>query len=124
VIANIGRRLVPALLVRSMGETLGFYERLGFRVIGCHPFEEDPSWAEVQRDDVTLQFHTEPPPGTPPAPVCSGTFYLFPRSVMEPAEELRDKVEFAWGPEVMDYGARELGIRDPNGYDLAFSEPA
>ena len=124
MIANIGRRLVPALLVRSMGETLRFYERLGFRVIGCHPSEEDPSWAEVQRDDVTLQFHTEPPPGTPPTPVCSGTFYLFPRSVMELAEELRDKVEFAWGPEVMDYGARELGIRDPNGYYLAFSEPA
>jgi catechol 2,3-dioxygenase-like lactoylglutathione lyase family enzyme len=107
-----------------MRETLAFYERLGFRVTGCHPSEENPTWAEVQRDDVALQFHTEPPAGTPSTPVCSGTFYLFPPSVMELAAEFRGKVEFAWGPEVMDYGAREFAVRDPNGYYLAFSEPA
>jgi hypothetical protein len=107
-----------------MRETLRFYERLGFHVTGSHPSEESPTWAEVRRDGVTLQFHTEPPAGTPAAPVCSGTFYLFPRSVAELAEELRGKVVFEWGPEVMDYGMRELGVRDPNGYYLAFSEPA
>ena len=121
---SIGNRLVPALLVRDMGETLEFYRRLGFRRTGCHPAESSPTWAEVERDSVTLQFHTDPPSGTPPTPVCSGTFYLFPASVMELAEEFRGKVEFAWGPEVMDYGMREFGVQDPNGYYLAFTEPA
>jgi len=107
-----------------MGETLAFYRELGFGLTGSHPSEASPTWAEVRRDGVTLQFSTEPPCGTPPTPVCSGTFYLFPESVLDLAEELRGKVDFAWGPEVMDYGMRELGVQDPNGYYLAFTEPA
>ena len=45
-------------------------------------------------------------------------------SVVALAEEWSGKVEFAWGPEVMEYGMREFGIKDPNGYYLAFTEPA
>jgi hypothetical protein len=70
-----------------------------------------------------LQFHTEPPHGTPPTPVCSGTFYIFPENVAALAEELRGKVELAWGPEVMDYGMNEFAVQDPNGYFIAFTEP-
>ena len=121
---SIGKGLVPALLVRDMGETLEFYGRLGFRLTGRHPADSNPTWAEVRRDSVTLQFHTDPPCGTPPTPVCSGTFYLFPASVMDLVEEFSGNVDFAWGPEVMDYGMREFGVQDPNGYYLAFTEPA
>ncbi len=121
---KLGRRLVPALLVRDMAETLAFYRKLGFEVVGCHPDEKDPTWAEVARDGVALQFHTEPPHGTPAAPICSGTFYFFPESVGALADELSGAVAFAWGPEVMEYGMREFGVQDPNGYYLAFTEPA
>ena len=120
----IGQRLVPALLVRDMRATIAFYERLGFRVVGCHPDRDSAVWAEVKRDGVCLQFHMEPVCGTPDQPVCSGTFYIYPESVDRLAEELRGKVEFAWGPEVMDYGMREFGVKDPNGYYIAFAEPA
>jgi len=121
--AGLEGRIVPALLVRDMQETLAFYRTLGFRLTGCHPDQDEPTWAEVGRDHVVFQFHTEPPEGTPAAPVCSGTFYLFPESVAALAEEFRGRVEFAWGPETMDYGMYEFGIRDPNGYWLAFAEP-
>ena len=121
---NIGQRLVPALLVRDMSETLAFYRKLGFVLTGCHPNHSAPTWAEVKRDSVVLQFHTEPPRGTPPTPVCSGTFYIFPASVAALFEELRGKVELAWGPEVMDYGMNEFAVQDPNGYFIAFTEPA
>jgi len=121
---NIGHRLVPALLVRNMSETVAFYRKLGFELTGCHPNHAAPTWAEVTRGSVVLQFHTEPPHGTPPTPVCSGTFYIFPESVAALAEELRGKVEFAWGPEVMDYGMNEFAVQDPNGYFIAFTEPA
>lgn len=117
---DLGNRLVPALLVRDMAATLAFYERLGF-VVGA---QQGAAWAEVRRGAIALQFHTEAPHGTPTTPVCSGTFYFFPPSVLALAEEWRDRVPFAWGPEVMDYGQREFGIQDPNGYWLAFAEPA
>ena len=121
---HLGTQVVPALLVRDMHETLAFYRQLGFSLRGCHPDASRPSWAEVARDGVVLQFHSDPPHGTPPRPVCSGTFYMYPGNVTALADELRGKVEFAWGPDVMDYGMREFGIQDPNGYYLAFAEPA
>lgn len=117
-------RLVPALLVKDMAETLAFYRKLGFKLAGCHPDQERATWAEVACDGVVLQFHTAPPRGTPTEPVCSGTLYLYPESVGALADELRGKVEFAWGPEVMEYGTHEFGVKDPNGYYLAFTEPA
>jgi catechol 2,3-dioxygenase-like lactoylglutathione lyase family enzyme len=121
---DIGKQLVPALLVRNMDETLAYYQKIGFALTGCYPNRAAPTWAEVKRDSVVFQFHTQPPTGTPREPICSGTFYIFPDSVSALAEELRGKVEFAWGPEVMDYGMREFAVQDPNGYFIAFTEPA
>jgi len=121
---NIGQQLVPALLVRDMRETLAFYRKLGFALTGCHPNESNATWAEVKRDSIVMQFHTEPSHGTPPEPICSGTFYIYPESVSALADELRGTVEFAWGPEVMDYGMREFAVQDPNGYFISFTEPA
>jgi catechol 2,3-dioxygenase-like lactoylglutathione lyase family enzyme len=121
---KLTQRLVPALLVRDLPETLAFYRKLGFELSGTYPDGDQPTWAEVDRDGVVLQFHTEPPCGTPAEPVCSGTFYLYPEDVEALAAELRGKVAFAWGPEVMEYGMREFGVQDPNGYYLAFTGPA
>jgi len=121
---KLTQRLVPALLVNDMAETLAFYRRLGFELSACHPDPQHATWAEVSRDGVAIQFHTEAPGGTPPTPICSGTFYFYPEDVVILAEELRGIVEFAWGPEVMDYGMREFGVLDPNGYYLALTEPA
>ena len=65
-----------------------------------------------------------PPSGTPLEPICSGTFYVFPESASALADGLRGEVDFAWGPEVMDYGMREFAVQDPSGYFIAFTEPA
>ena len=121
---GIGHRLVPALLVRNMGETLAFYKKLGFELTRCHPHGPAPTWVEVKRDSVVFQFHTEPPSGTPLEPICSGTFYVFPENVSALAEEIRGELDFAWGPEVVDYGMREFAVQDPVGYFIAFTEPA
>ena len=122
--ANIGSRIVPSLLVRDMTETLAFYQdKLGFRQTGRYPEDGTPVWAEVTRDGVVLQFYSDPPRGTPATPSLSGTLCFFPDSVAELAEAWRDVVAFQWGPEAMDYGQREFGIKDCNGYVLAFAEP-
>jgi len=120
---HLGNRLVPALLVNDMRASLEFYQRLGFAITALHPDEASPQWAEVKRDGVTLQFHVEPPHGMPASPTCSGTFYIYPDDVEALAAELRGRVQFEWGPEVMEYGMREFRVKDPNGYFIAFADP-
>ena len=114
----MNNRVIPALLTRDMQSTLRFYATLGFQVFGS----ED--WAEVSRDGVALQFHSTPPVGTPEQPVMSGTLYFSIGDVDALAAEFAGKVTFEWGPEVMPYGLKEFGLRDPNGYYLAFAEEA
>lgn len=119
---SLGHRLVPSLLVNDMEATLDYYiEVLGFRLTGRHP-TTGPSWAEVSRDGITFQFHTDPPVGTPAQPVMSGTFYVYPESVTALVTEWEGRIPFVWGPQVMEYGMREFAIQDPNGYFLAFAE--
>lgn len=113
---------IPSLLVTDLAATLAFYERLGFAVRGRSD-HDGGQWAEVRRGGATLQFFTEAPEGLPTSPVMSGTLYFRAEDVDALAGEWRGKVAFAWGPEVMDYGMREVAVRDPNGYLIAFTEP-
>jgi len=116
--------VVPSLLVRDVRETLAFYERIGFEATGWYPSQEAPTWAEVRRGPLVLELYVEPPIGSPKAPIFSGTLYVRADGVDALAAELADDVELAWGPELMDYGRREFAVRDPNGYLIAFTEPA
>ena len=122
---SLGRHVVPSLLARDLDATSRFYtDILRFKRTGVFPDDGEPVWIEVTRDDVVLQFYRDPPPGTPETPLLSGVLYLYPDDVNALADELRDKVEFEWGPEVMEYRMREFAIRDCNGYLLAFTEAA
>lgn len=120
---KLTHRVVPSLLVRDIEETQAFYESLGFAVSGFYPGKQNASWIELERDGVTLQFHCQPPTGTPREPIFSGTLYFYPQNLDALLEEFRGQVEFAWGPEIMGYGMREFAVQDPNGYFLAFTEP-
>jgi hypothetical protein len=60
----------------------------------------------------------------PDPPAFTGTLYFYPESVDAFYEEIKDQAPPAWGPEVRDWGSRELGLRDPNGYFLTFTEEA
>ncbi|MCH9674132.1 MAG: VOC family protein [Gammaproteobacteria bacterium] len=122
--SDLGTRLVPSLLAADLRTTIDFYLRLGFSLDGVHPNEAQPTWIALTRGSITLTFHSEPPLGTPTAPVCSGTFYFYPKDLDALLEEFKGQVAFAWGPEVMPYGLREFAIEDPNGYHLAFVTPA
>jgi catechol 2,3-dioxygenase-like lactoylglutathione lyase family enzyme len=122
---NLGRRILPCLLVADMRETLAFYvERLGFVQTGYYPIESNPIRTEVRRDDVAIILFTEAAYAQADAPSFSGALYIFPESVDRLADELRGKIPFAWGPHETEFGLREFAIRDPNGYLLIFAEPA
>lgn len=121
---GLGQRLVPSLLSGDLRRTQKFYQTLGFELTGCFPDSQHPHWIELRHAGVVLQFYANALADAPESPICSGTFYIFPDDVNALAAQWRGVVDFAWGPEVMDYGMREFAIRDPDGYLLAFSEPA
>ena len=122
---NLGHRVLPCLLVSDMRESLEFYlEKLGFTQTGDYPIESEPIRTEVRRDDVAIVLYSEARRGEDKAPAFTGGLYIFPESVDRLADDLRDRVAFAWGPENTEAGLREFAIRDPDGYTLIFAQPA
>lgn len=105
-----------------MPATIEWYTRIGFQLRGRFP-EEEPTWCELARDGVIIQFLSGETPWPGP-PSFTGTIYLYPESVSRVYQEIKDHTPPAWGPEVREWGARELGLQDPDGYFLTFTEPA
>jgi catechol 2,3-dioxygenase-like lactoylglutathione lyase family enzyme len=101
--------------------TLTWYRQLGFRVRASHP-EDEPTWAEVARDDLVVQFVAGETPWDG-RPALTGTLYVRPGSVDAVFASIKDVVEWEWGVEERPWGARELTLRDPNGYYVTFTEP-
>lgn len=121
---RLGTRVVPSLMVRDVEASLAFYTGvMDFATCGRHEDEQGLAWAEVRQGEIVLQLMRAPLRGLPDEPVFTGTFYFFPESVDAVAEQVSGRAEIAWGPEEMPYGMRELALRDPDGYLLAFSEP-
>jgi catechol 2,3-dioxygenase-like lactoylglutathione lyase family enzyme len=111
------------LKTEDMAATIAWYERVGFEVRGRAPAHGTPTWLEVERDGVIMQFLGGDTPW-PEAPSFTGTLYFHPESVDEVHERIRHEIEPAWGPEDREWGMREMGLQDPNGYFLTFTEPA
>jgi hypothetical protein len=115
---------VSAILkTEDVSDTIEWYTGVGFRLRGVFPETGEPTWCELARDGVVLQFLGGETPWPGP-PAVTGTLYFYPESVDALYEEIKDHTPPAWGPEVRDRGARELGLRDPNGYFLTFTEDA
>jgi uncharacterized glyoxalase superfamily protein PhnB len=55
-------------------------------------------------------------------PQFTGTLYFNMADVKEFFERIKNQVEIVWPLETMDYGQTEFGIRDGDGYTLAFAE--
>ena len=108
---------VAILKTTDLDSTVDWYEKAGFRLHG-----RQPNWCEVGRDGVVLQFLAGETPWPEP-PTFTGTIYLYPESVDEVLAGLPGEVKPDWGPEDREWGTREVGFRDPNGYYLTFSEP-
>jgi predicted enzyme related to lactoylglutathione lyase len=54
-------------------------------------------------------------------PHCTGTIYFFLEDVDEYYETVKAKAIVRWPPENMSHGTREFGVKDCNGYTLAFA---
>ncbi|WP_447750148.1 VOC family protein [Pseudomonas nicosulfuronedens] len=52
---------------------------------------------------------------------CSGTVYLQLADVRRYYDTVKDRAQIAWPLQDMPYGSQEFGVRDCNGYHLAFA---
>jgi hypothetical protein len=115
---------VSAILkTEDVAGTIAWYRRVGFELRAVHPDDGEPTWCELARDGIVLQFLGGETPWDGP-PAFTGTLYFYPASVDALFEEIKDHTPPAWGPEDREWGSRELGLRDPNGYFLTFTESA
>ena len=115
---------VTAILKSTdVARTIAWYRQAGFELRGAFPETGDPTWCEVARDDVVFQFLAGETPWEG-EPALTGTLYVHPASVDAVLEAIKGRIEPAWGPEEREWGTRELGLRDPDGYFITFTEPA
>ena len=118
-----GGDVTAILKALDVAGTLDWYRRIGFEVNGVSPEEGEPSWCEVSRDGVVLQFLGGETPWPGP-PAFTGTLYFHSEGVDAFFEQIKGHTTPAWGPEDREWGTLELGLQDPNGYFLTFTEPA
>lgn len=112
------RHLFSMLETENLEQTIEFYTRnLSFECRGVYP-EENPCWASLWNGECEIAF------GLPNAhtnfekPILTGSIYLHVENIEELWQNLKEKVEIVYPLEDFDYGMREFGIRDCNGYVL------
>ena len=114
----------PVAILKSsdVARTMDWYVKVGFALGGCFP-EAAPTWCELEREGVVLQFLGGDTPWDG-EPAFTGCFYVHVSDVDAVYEQVRDFVDAEWGVEEREWGARELTLRDPDGYFLTFTQPA
>jgi uncharacterized glyoxalase superfamily protein PhnB len=111
------RGLVPMLGTHNLPKTIKVYkENLGFECRGSYP-ESEPCWASLWNGDFEIAFSINEKTLS-----MNGTIYLYVDNVDEVWTRLKDKVEIVYPIENFDYGMREFGIKDNNGYILNIGE--
>ncbi len=111
--------LVPILPVTDIGETLKFYaETLGFP--STWSWEDPPSMARVQRDDLSILFTLDVKRARQSAGMDIMIFLLGINALYEEMQARR--VRFAAKMEDKPWGVREFAVRDNTGYFLRFAQ--
>jgi len=116
------KHLFPMLATENIQKTLEFYTQLlGFEVGGKYP-EENPCWISLCNGRTEIAFNLPNEHIAFEKPVMTGSIYLHIENVDEVWEKLKNKVEIVYAIENFEYGMREFGIRDCNGYVLNLGE--
>jgi uncharacterized glyoxalase superfamily protein PhnB len=114
-------KIVPVLQVAQMQEALDFYAGvLGFDVCWNKANDGGGDNAMLQAGEANVLLSTGSHLGKKPE--FTGTLYFNMEGVQEFFDKIKGRVEVVWPLETMEYGQKEFGIRDCNGYTLAFAE--
>ncbi|WP_246195957.1 MULTISPECIES: VOC family protein [Pseudomonas] len=90
------------------------------RILGFAVSDGAESTLLVQLQDCRLTFTEQDLWGS--APGCTGTLYFALEDVQAYFDSIKERADIAWPLQDMPYGTREFGIRDCNGYYLAFMQ--
>jgi uncharacterized glyoxalase superfamily protein PhnB len=115
------KALTPMLCTDDLAATVQFYTRvLDFE---CESLDDELGWASVWRDKVNIMF-AHPNAHQPwTGPAFTGSIYLYTDDVDKQWSQVQHQVEVCYPPESFDYGMREFGFYDNNGYLLKFGQP-
>lgn len=115
------RTIVPILRVADLQRAVEFYTNiLGFSVAWQAVNDGGGDNVMLQAGATSLLLSTGAHLGDKPQ--FTGTLYFNMTGVEEFFASIKEEVEIVWPLETMDYSQREFGIRDPDGYILAFAE--
>lgn len=126
------QKLRTMLAVRDLPETIEFYERvLGYQCAARVSDDEGRAvWAHLDRDAVSLMFTWDPPHDHGPGeehshdPALNGSLYFTVDDCDEVYREVKAaNGEVIWEPTDQEYGMRDFGMHDPNGFLLIFGTP-
>jgi catechol 2,3-dioxygenase-like lactoylglutathione lyase family enzyme len=118
------RSVMPVLKVTDLQRSVAFYtEVLGFDVCWQAANDGGGENCMLEAGATNLLLSTGSQLGDK-RPQLTGTLYFQTPAARDFFERVRHKAEVVWPLEVMDYGQIEFGIRDPDGYVLAFAETA
>jgi catechol 2,3-dioxygenase-like lactoylglutathione lyase family enzyme len=131
-LAIVLEHMCPLLQVLDMERSLAFYrDVLGFEVVRSAPPGDACDWCLLRRGGIEVMLNTQyerpaRPPGPDPARVAGhgDTTLFFACPDLDAAwAHLRTHGVEAGPPVTRDYGMRQLGFRDPDGYGLCLQWP-
>jgi uncharacterized glyoxalase superfamily protein PhnB len=115
------KKIVPVLRVLEMQRAVDFYTCiLDFAVCWRAANDGGGENCMLTAGDTNVLLSTGSHLGD--RPTFSGTLYFHMEGVRDFFENIRHKVDLVWPLETMTYGQTEFGIRDCDGYTLAFAE--
>jgi len=105
----------------DLGASIAFYtEVLGFT---CDSFSDTDGWASLRRDAVALMLARPNRHVREAAPKLTGSLYFKIDDVDGLWNLIRNKVRVCYPIENLEYGMREFGAFDNQGYLLQFGQP-
>ncbi len=114
--------LTPMLRTWDIPGTIKFYtEVLGFDCV-AELVNEDGSGAKLTRDDASIMLLGPNEHEGDKAPAFTGSLYMNTDDVEVIWETVKDKARTCYPIEDFEYGMREFGIYDNNGYLLQFGQ--
>jgi uncharacterized glyoxalase superfamily protein PhnB len=117
------QKIMPVLRVADMERALDCYTRvLGFAVLWRSANDGGGENCMLREGAANVMLSTGSHLGDKPA--FTGTLYFEMAGVREFHTKIKDHIEIVWPLERMSYGTLEFGVRDCDGYTLAFAEQA
>ena len=113
--------IMPVLRVTDMQKAIDWYtDQLGFELCWRKQGDRGGENSMLRAGAATMMLSTGQHLGAKPA--LTGTLYFNVEDVAQLYESVKNSVDLVWPLETMDYGTVEFGIRDCDGYVLAFAE--